>query len=105
MFAAKLLAKSLDLISCRLFKNSFFPFSYRALDDLGNARDMPGNIGKRIFDQPVDFGIGNKTFDILDDRDGMDDVPHRSRFNDQYSHSLQIRTEVLLQVRLSKSLL
>ena len=37
--------------------------------------------------------------------DGMDDVPHRSRFNDQYSHSLQIRTEVLLQVRLSKSLL
>ena len=39
------------------------------------------------------------------DGDGMDDVPHRSRFNDQYSHSLQIRTEVLLQVRLSKSLL
>lgn len=36
---------------------------------------MPGNIGKRIFDQPVNFGIGNKTFDILDDGDGMDDVP------------------------------
>ena len=71
----------------------------------GNARDMSGNVCKRILNQPVDFGIGNKTLDIFDDGDGMNDVPHRSRFNDQYSHSLQIRTEVWRRVRLSKSLL
>ncbi len=64
---------------------------------------MPGEYTKESSTNQSIFG--NKTLDILDDGDGMDDVPHRSRFNDQYSHSLQIRTEVLLQVRLSKSLL
>ena len=58
----------------------------------------------RIMQRGIVLNEGKRRV-ILDDGDGMDDVPHRSRFNDQYSHSLQIRTEVLLQVRLSKSLL
>ena len=58
----------------------------------------------RIMQRGIVLNEGNRRV-ILDDGDGMDDVPHRSRFNDQYSHSLQIRTEVWRRVRLSKSLL